>query len=237
MAAQFQDPQGTDRELQAIAALGRATTASLVQGVGVLVSPVVQAELQNLVNELASSADSPLRLSVHIVNSPLVNAYAAPGGDIIVFIGLLDQVKSRDELAFVLSHEIAHHLLNHGLERRRYFIEEQKQIVLIHGFLSNMVGAAAATAVGGVMAETYSGVLGPLFDKLVIGPTASIAARLAGKIPDALLTQVLADALGRYSRAQESEADALGLEILRASGYDVDAALTAIGRISWHAEQ
>ncbi|MBF0171332.1 MAG: M48 family metalloprotease [Nitrospinae bacterium] len=45
-----------------------------------------------------------------------VNAFAAPGGFIFVTSGLLAKVKSEEELAAVLAHEIAHVTLRHGLE-------------------------------------------------------------------------------------------------------------------------
>ena len=37
------------------------------------------------------------------------NAFAVPGGGVIVTQGLLDSVKSETALAFVLGHELAHH--------------------------------------------------------------------------------------------------------------------------------
>ncbi|MFM5915706.1 MAG: M48 family metallopeptidase [Chakrabartia godavariana] len=49
---------------------------------------------------------SPLR--VRIVNVDMVNAAALPGGQIVVFRGLLQEARSPDELAGVLGHEIGH---------------------------------------------------------------------------------------------------------------------------------
>lgn len=46
-----------------------------------------------------------------IDESPEVNAYACPGGMVVVNRGLLNKVKSDDELAGVLAHEISH--VNH----------------------------------------------------------------------------------------------------------------------------
>ena len=48
------------------------------------------------------------RLKVRVVDMPLVNAVALPGGNILVFRGLLDEAKGPDEVAGVLGHEIAH---------------------------------------------------------------------------------------------------------------------------------
>jgi hypothetical protein len=50
-----------------------------------------------------------------ILDSPEVNAFASPGGHIFITRGLLEAVKSEDELAAVIAHEIAHIQLSHGL--------------------------------------------------------------------------------------------------------------------------
>lgn len=48
------------------------------------------------------------RYQVYLVTRPEMNALALPGGNIIVFSGLLKEVKSENELAFVLAHELGH---------------------------------------------------------------------------------------------------------------------------------
>jgi len=47
--------------------------------------------------------------TLHLIDSTDLNAYAAPGGHIFVLRGFLDSIDSENELAFVLSHELAHH--------------------------------------------------------------------------------------------------------------------------------
>ena len=56
----------------------------------------------------------PYRFKVTVVNQPIVNALAAPGGSIIVFYGLLDRTANPEELAGVLAHEVAHVLNRHA---------------------------------------------------------------------------------------------------------------------------
>jgi len=66
-------------------------------------------ETQLLVDRLAQHwPDSPYTLRVEIDDSEIANAMALPGGLIIVTQGLLDQVESENELAFVLGHELGH---------------------------------------------------------------------------------------------------------------------------------
>jgi Zn-dependent protease with chaperone function len=66
-------------------------------------------ETQLLVDRLAHHwPDSPYQFRVEVDDSEQANAMALPGGLIIVTQGLLDQVESENELAFVLGHELGH---------------------------------------------------------------------------------------------------------------------------------
>ncbi len=54
----------------------------------------------------------------HVIADPnLINAFALPGGHVFIGRGLLDQMTSEDELAFVLGHEIEHIDHYHAVER------------------------------------------------------------------------------------------------------------------------
>jgi Zn-dependent protease with chaperone function len=66
-------------------------------------------ETQLLVDRLALHwPDSPYTFRVEIDDSDIANAMVLPGGLMIVTQGLLDQVESENELAFVLGHELGH---------------------------------------------------------------------------------------------------------------------------------
>jgi len=66
-------------------------------------------ELQALVDRLVLHwPDAHYEFRVAINASDLANAFALPGGLIVVSQGLLDQVESENELAFVLGHELGH---------------------------------------------------------------------------------------------------------------------------------
>ena len=66
-------------------------------------------ETQRLLDRLESHwADAPYAFRLEIAASDDTNAMALPGGLIVVTQGLLDDVSSENELAFVLGHELGH---------------------------------------------------------------------------------------------------------------------------------
>ena len=78
----------------------------------VTVSPVDERlyQAQLLLDRLAFHwGDSPYEFRVEFDDSSDPNAMALPGGLIVVTTGLLDEVESENELAFVLGHELGHY--------------------------------------------------------------------------------------------------------------------------------
>jgi Zn-dependent protease with chaperone function len=66
--------------------------------------------MQALIDDLQECCTAlPYHFQVHVKKAPTINALALPGGHIVVFTGLLDHVKSENELAFVLAHEMGHY--------------------------------------------------------------------------------------------------------------------------------
>jgi predicted Zn-dependent protease len=63
-----------------------------------------------------------IRYEFHLIDSPAINAFALPGGQIFVTTGMLNFVGSEAELAAVLGHEISHVDLRHCIERYQYEI-------------------------------------------------------------------------------------------------------------------
>jgi Zn-dependent protease with chaperone function len=70
----------------------------------------VSRSLQTLVDRLQERcAPLPYTISVHVQQDDAVNAAALPGGHMVVFTGLLAEMASENELAFVLAHELGHY--------------------------------------------------------------------------------------------------------------------------------
>ena len=79
--------------------------------------PAVMA-LGEMTNRLTEQIpNSPYRFEVTVVKSDVINAFALPGGYVVVFTGLMKKAESGEEVAGVLSHELNHVLQRHGLER------------------------------------------------------------------------------------------------------------------------
>jgi len=76
-----------------------------------------QRALERLVGLLmyspAAKGRAPDQFRVVMLDTPIPNALAAPGGRILVFRGIIGLARSQDELAGVLAHEVGHSLSRH----------------------------------------------------------------------------------------------------------------------------
>jgi len=66
--------------------------------------------LQNVSKRIVNTMSLPdgMDITVHYINDDTVNAFATLGGHIVLFRGLLEKLKYEDELAMIISHEVAH---------------------------------------------------------------------------------------------------------------------------------
>jgi predicted Zn-dependent protease len=73
--------------------------------------------LQSIADKISLAMELPsgMSLTLHYNDSDMVNAYATLGGHIVFYEGLLSKLKSEDELAAVMAHEIAHVRLRHPI--------------------------------------------------------------------------------------------------------------------------
>ena len=71
--------------------------------------PLISAYFEDMGFRLASNSDRPDKpLTFVVVNQDVVNAFAAPGGGVALFSGLILAADDENEVAGVLAHEIAH---------------------------------------------------------------------------------------------------------------------------------
>ena len=88
---------------------------------GVYSAPATEAYLNGVLVKLAPASDAggqPYRVT--ILNSPIVNAFALPSGDIFVTRGLLALADDTSEIAAVMAHEIGHITARHAAQRAEF---------------------------------------------------------------------------------------------------------------------
>ena len=131
--------------------LGRAWL-SLVRGqVSQLSDPQLKDFVETSVYRLSETSQrQDRRLEFVLLNSPQINAFAAPGGIIGVNGGLFLYAQTEAEYASVMAHELAHLSQRHfarGLEA-----QQRMQIPVMAGMLAGIVAAAAGAGDLGIAA-------------------------------------------------------------------------------------
>ena len=100
-----------------VESMGDTMGMGLVRSAGVCTESAGVDALATMTARLTEDTVMPYDLEIRVVNMPMVNAFAAPGGKVIIARGLLDEAKSADEVAGVLGHELGHVKHRHPLER------------------------------------------------------------------------------------------------------------------------
>lgn len=141
-------------------------------------------------------AAAPTEFTISLLNSPVNNAFAIPGGYVYVTRQLMALMNNEAELASVLGHEVGHVAARHSQKRN---------------------SKASRAGLGAILATVLGGVL--------LGDS---GARLGQQLGSALAQRYVLS----YSRAQEYEADDLGITYLTRSGYDPLAASTMLASLA-----
>lgn len=135
--------------------LGRAWLSLLRGQVAHLSDPQLKEFVESSVYRLAETSQlQDRRLEFVLINSPQLNAFAAPGGIIGVNAGLFLYAQTEAEYASVLAHELAHLSQRHfarGLEAQK-----RMQIPLMAALLAGIVAAAAGAGDAGIAAISSS---------------------------------------------------------------------------------
>ncbi len=85
-------------------------------------------------------------IEITVVKSPEVNAFAIPGGHIVVYDAILDNMKSPEELAALLGHEASHIALRHSLNNIFRNLARQMFLSLIVGNDGGITSVVVANA-------------------------------------------------------------------------------------------
>lgn len=111
--------------------------------------PILHAYLDALADRISAVEQLPagMDISVHYVDSDIVNAYATLGGHIVLYRGLLEKLKHENALAMVMAHEIAH-------VKYRHVIRSMGSGLVIGIALSMLDGSLGNAVVGDVLNQT-----------------------------------------------------------------------------------
>ncbi len=88
--------------------LGEAFMRELRRAVTINEDPESVEYIQSLGYRIAAQTQSSTNFTFFIVDSPVINAFAAPGGYVGIHSGLILETQTESELASVLAHEAAH---------------------------------------------------------------------------------------------------------------------------------
>ncbi|WP_181160128.1 M48 family metallopeptidase [Sandaracinobacter neustonicus] len=192
-------------------------------------SAEASAALSRLAARLTPPDDAPMPLTITLADWPLANAFAGPGGQIVLTRGLIDAASGPDELAGVLAHEmghVAHHHPTRALLRVHGFSLLAGTIAGDGGHLADLGLMLAATRDGEREADSFA---------LTALATAGISsAGLEAFFERQLSTQPPPTRLsGLGDWASTHPADAERLATIRAGG--VRAGSPAMGAADWAA--
>ncbi|MBK8481349.1 MAG: M48 family metallopeptidase [Proteobacteria bacterium] len=110
---------------------------------------------QQLLDRLVEKAPPlPYPIRVQIACDPAINALALPGGHIVLLQGLLDRVRSENELALILAHELGHFHLRHHLRGLGRGLVWVSVMALLH--LGTHYASALINGTGRLVAMRYS---------------------------------------------------------------------------------
>jgi predicted Zn-dependent protease len=98
--------------------MGRDADPDIVASMGLYPDEGLQAYVQALGAQLAARSERPnLSWTFRVLDDPVINAFALPGGYIYVTRGILAYLDSEAELAGVLGHEIGHVTARHSVNQ------------------------------------------------------------------------------------------------------------------------
>ena len=100
-------------------AIGQQSHQQIIEQFGVYdEKPELNRLVDSIGREIASRSERPnLPWHFTLLDTPMINAMAVPGGYIYVTRGMLENVNSVDELASVIGHEIAHVTARHSAQQ------------------------------------------------------------------------------------------------------------------------
>lgn len=112
----------------------------------VLEDSLWQAEVEKITSRLLPVVEgSGYNFHFHIMEDTNVNAFAIPGGHVVILTGLLESAGSAEEVAGVLAHELGHVTERHSM---RQIVQSAGLLVLVQAMFGDASGVAAILTEG-----------------------------------------------------------------------------------------
>jgi predicted Zn-dependent protease len=93
--------------------IGKQYATQIDHSAKIVSDPVVNEYVNRVAQNVARNSDLTIPLTVKVIDSPEINAFALPGGFLYVNSGLLLAAEEEDQIAGVMAHEIAHVAARH----------------------------------------------------------------------------------------------------------------------------
>jgi len=114
--------------------IGRSVFEQMSLGGPEVDDELVRGAVQAMLDRLAPQSAIPeVTFTFKVVESEQVNAFALPGGYVVVFTGLLKEADRPEEVCGVLAHEMAHVTRRHGLRRMAHAVGLWAAVGLVFG--------------------------------------------------------------------------------------------------------
>src|SRR4029453_4162239 len=127
--------------------LGNAAVNEIVGSQPRCVDADREAAIMAIVNRLLEPVPNvPYKFRGTIVNESTVNAFAVPGGQIVLLRGLVERSKTPEELAGVLAHEIQHVLKRHATRLLLQHASTGLMLVAVSGDLTGVMAYGLESA-------------------------------------------------------------------------------------------
>ena len=110
-------------------------------------NPKGQMALERMMQALQQGQEFPYAVQVGVVDHKMINAFALPGGRIVVMRGLIEMAETPEQLAAILAHELGH-------VAQRDPIEQALRAAGTAGLLSLVLGDATGGTVLALAGET-----------------------------------------------------------------------------------
>lgn len=124
--------------------MGQATMAQVSMSSQPCTAVPLQEAVDGIVARLSSGLEArDYTYRITVLDDPAVNAFAAPGGYMAVFRGLIARTASAEELAGVLAHEMQHVAQRHSLKGMIRAAGMLTLLSLVSGDASALAGAAS----------------------------------------------------------------------------------------------